>query len=146
MSHPVASWSAIPDPDALPSDAVRSSATFTPGVDLQLDDDGDLLIGRDATFTTGLDAVKQGARIRCQTFRGEVFCDLDFGIPYYQEILGQKYSDLKVRTPFREMLENTPGVVEVSSLSTSFDRSTRRTTVTWKVRGDEGTIQDSLEV
>ncbi len=142
MSHPSSTWTLVDSS----TPAAGGTSTLTPGVDLQLDGDGDLVVDTDAHFTTGLEAVAQGIRIRLQMFRGEWFADLDAGMPYFQEILGQKFSALRVRAAFREAIEAAPGVVEILSLDILFDGASRNARVSWKVRGDAGVFTGSTEV
>lgn len=142
MSHPTASWVLVPSA----VDGTFEASTFIPGVDLELDGDGDLVVDRDAHFTTGLDAVAQGIRIRVQMFEGEWFLDLDTGIPYYQDILGQKFNEVKIRAAFREEILAAPGVGALLELAVTFDNATRILSVTWKVQSSFGVVEDSVEV
>lgn len=121
-------------------------AESTRPIDLLLDSDGDLVIDSDVHFSTGVNAVAQGIRIRLQNFKGEWFLDLDDGVPYYQDILGQKYDQNKVRDAFRDAILATPGVEELLKLEVSFDGQTRTLSVEWEVRAATGTIEESLEL
>lgn len=145
MSNPSSTWTFLPDPSVLSSDLSRPNA-FVPGIDLLLDDDGDLVVDRDVYFSRGLEAVAQGIRIRLQMFRGEWFLDLDAGVPYYQELLGQKFSEVRARAAFRAAILAAPGATELISLAVTFNRSTRRMSVDWEVRTDYGVTTDRLEV
>jgi hypothetical protein len=152
MSHPFTSWVLIP------SESISSTSTapssFSPGVDFQLDENGDLDIVSDLVFTTGLRAVAQGIRLRLQMFFGEWFQNLDLGIPYLerpgttaaQAILGQKYNQLKTKTIFRKAIADAPGVDEILYLNVDFNRATRVLSVDWKVQTSFGQIQDGLGV
>lgn len=154
MSHAVATWPVLPATEAAGAILDRTASTAEPGVDLLLDDDGDLVVDSDAHFTTGLLAVAQGIRIRLQMFRGEWFRDLDRGVPYLanssvdssEALLGQRFNELRARNAFREAILDAPEVDELTSLEVTFDRATRGMSVAWHVKTDFGQISDSVEV
>lgn len=107
-------------------------------IDLTLTD-GDIdLTGGRLSFTSGIGAVAQGIRIRLQAFRGEWFRNLDSGVPYWQELLGQKFDEAKARRIFREAIRAAPGVGEILKLAVTFDAKTRTLSVTWQVRTEFG--------
>lgn len=101
------------------------------GIDWLLDDDGDLVFP--LQFTTGIQAVAQGIRVRLQNFRNEWFLNLDDGVPWFEDILGQVYDRNKVRSIFRQVLINAPGVKSIDSLDLEFNGNTRALTITWRV-------------
>jgi hypothetical protein len=105
----------------------------TDPIDLLLDDDGDLKIGTGIEFSQGAAAVRQALQFRLGLFLGEWFLDLDSGIPYFQDFLGQKYSQAHARDVFRAAILETPGVKSIVSLVIEFDRSTRLMTVDFRV-------------
>jgi hypothetical protein len=116
---------------------------------LLLDADGDLVITSDLQWTYGIDAVVQSCRIALQMFQGEWFLDLDAGIPYWDQILGQK-PDIAIavaRDEFRRELLSVSGVLEVVRLEVTFDGPSRALTVTWQVRTALGeTPIDTLDL
>ncbi len=144
MSLPSAAWVLTP----ISSDSTAEASTFTPGVDLALDGDGDLEVVTDLRFTTGLEAVAQGLSIRLQSFRGEWFPDLDDGIPYLERdgvpeseaILGQKFDERKISATFRREIVKAPGVDAVSDLVVGFDGATREMTLSFTVTTAFGQI------
>lgn len=113
-------------------------------VDLALDDDGDLEIP--LRFTTGAEAVAQGLRIRLGMFRGEWFDDLDAGVPWFTEILGQKFVQQRVVTTIGGVARAVPGVNEIVSLSADYDSPTRAVSIALTVRTDFGVVSVSMEV
>jgi hypothetical protein len=102
----------------------------TTGGDLTKDE-GRLVI------TAGRECLAQTVRQRLQTFRGEWRYDLGHGVPFIQQIADNADLDT-VRSIYREVLIETPGVAEVKTLAVSLDRTTRRLSVTGTVRGVDG--------
>lgn len=143
MSHATASWSVV-SPVATPGSTVASAGTVVSGIDLELDDDGDLVVDTDAHFTTGMDAVAQGIRLRLQMFQGEWFLDTDRGVPYFTEILGSKFDQVRIRDVFRDVITEAPGVDDLEVLTVDF--TSRALTVTWRVRTTYGVTTDTLDL
>lgn len=102
---------------------------------------GDLVVENgDFVWVTGIDAIAQDIRTAFLMFLEEWFLDPTEGIPYFQSILGQKVSLLVVREIFRRQLLIIPGVLEVLSISATFDSTLRKTTIAWKVSTDLGEL------
>lgn len=123
--------------------------------DLLLDADGDLVMGADLEFASGLSAVAQAVKIVVQTFRGEWFLDLDFGVPYFERdgvpaseaLLGQRFNETKARAAFRDAILSVDGVDSLEELNVTFNVSTRRLDVTWRTLTVFGeTSEDTLEL
>jgi hypothetical protein len=118
-------------------------------VDFKIDPTtGDLVIeGGQLQLSSGLEAVAQGIRLRFLAFQGEWFLDLENGVPYWQDILGQKYDQARVLQIFRQPLLATPGVARVISLTSEWDGTTRTLNVSWEVETSWGdTVEDSLPI
>lgn len=142
MPLPSASW-----PLESPATAPTPTGTIVPGIDWVLTTSGDLdLTSGDLRFTTGLAAVAQGIRIRLQLFKGEWFMDLEEGVPYFQDLLGHKFSETKARAAFRDSILAAPGVVELVTLNTIFEGSTRTLRVQFEARTDFGLLEDEILV
>ncbi len=102
-------------------------------IDWELDNNNDLIIP--LRYTSGIEAVVQGIRIRLQLWRGEWFLDLDAGMPYLPTedgavderaaILGQRFDSVKTRVAVRKEILSTPGVLDIPELRTTFDGPTR---------------------
>jgi len=103
--------------------------------DLLLGSDNDLVIGKDLSFTSGVQAVAQSCRIALQMFAGEWFLNLDVGIPYWDEILGQKPAVAipAAELAFRDALRNVVGVLSIPVLTVQYVGATRALNVTWQV-------------
>lgn len=112
----------------------------TDPIDLLLDANGDLVIP--VQFVSGLQAVIQRVKIRLQMFRGEWFLNQELGVPYYQEVLGHKFDKAKTLSIFRQPIITTPGVIELISISVTFDPHTRLMSISFRAItgfGDTGT-------
>lgn len=145
MSLPSISWTL--GSATLPGGATSTHVpVFVPGIDLALDVNGDLVIGTDLSFTTGLQAVEQGIRLRVQMFLGEWFNDLTRGVPWFQEILGHKFSSARIRQIFSSVIAEAPGVTSIQSLTADFNRGTRALTVTFSVLTTYGVSTNTLTI
>jgi len=116
--------------------------------DLTLGTDGDLIVGTDLSFTTGIDGVAQSCRIALQLFVDEWFLNLDAGIPYFDQILAQKPDVAKKAAviAFHSALLAVPGVTAVLALDVEFV-AVRTLTVTFQVQTALGdTPSDTIAV
>ncbi len=104
--------------------------------DLLLDSQNDLVIDRDLQWSIGIDGVIQECRIKMQMFKNEWFLDLDSGIPYWGDILGQKprLAMAAAGQAFTEALLSVEGVESVTKMDVTYNGTTRRMTVAWSVR------------
>ena len=97
-------------------------------MDLALNNAGDLDLtpSGELVLLDGIDAIAQHIRIRLRFFLGEWFLDQRVGIPYFQQLLGQKPNETAVKSIFRAAILSTPGIESISEMSVDFDGSTRR--------------------
>lgn len=99
--------------------------------DFKLDNDGDLDDSDgEWKLTDGADSVRQHWQIRNKFFLGEYFLDSRLGIAYFQTILVKGVAFNVVRTIFRRVLQDTPGVATVEIFDLVIDGATRRLTIT----------------
>lgn len=121
-------------------------ALSTDKIDLKIGTDGDLeLSATDLQFTSGVEAVAQGIRIRLRTFRNEWFLNLDTGVDWFGSILGQKYNATRVRSEIRDVILDTENDIEITRLDVDYNGQTREVTIGWEVRTTFGDLSDSLE-
>lgn len=109
--------------------------------DLKIDPTtGDLdLSSGTVELVTGIDAIAQNLRIRLQMFKGEWHLDERQGMPYFQEILGQKYKPALLIPIFQEAILETAGVIAIKSFSLDFvDR--RQVQLDFTVQVDTGEL------
>jgi hypothetical protein len=117
--------------------------------DLLLGKDNDLVVTTDLDWSRGIPGVMQECRIRMRTFQGEWFLDLETGIPYWTEILGQKpkLAVAALGASLTEALLAIEDVVEVVLMDVQYDRQTRSATVRWSVLCVFGTTPvDTLKI
>jgi hypothetical protein len=95
--------------------------------DLALDPStGDLLLTNGTvSLVEGVDAIAQELTIRLRFLAGEWFLDRRLGIPYRQEIIGQKVRKSFITQVLKDAALATPGVTKLNSLSVNFDGPTR---------------------
>ena len=87
-------------------------------LDLKLDTDGDILIDGDGLqLVSGLEGVAQLCQIALRLFKGEWFLNLDKGMPWFQEILGEKFDEGLIRHRVTDVLLAVPGVKSIATLS-----------------------------
>lgn len=116
-------------------------ALETDPVDLLVDDDNDIVFENgDLVLSTGIEAITQQCRIVMQMFQGEWFLNLDAGLPYWDQILGQKPNiAIQAATIYvRRELMLVDGVVDILKLETTFDKTSRRLTISWQVDTEFG--------
>lgn len=89
--------------------------------DLELEN-GDLkIVNHDLTMCSGAIQVGQRAKIRLLTFLGEVFLNLDAGVPWLEEIIGVKPVNIdSVEATLRETLLADEEVEEIRSFEIGF--------------------------
>lgn len=118
--------------------------------DLALDKQNDLIFENgDFQFTYGLDGIIQEARIKLQMFEGEWFLNLEAGIPYWNEILGQKpdVAIPAIAAHFNQTLLGIEDVTDVTKMSVAYNGKTRQLVVRWAVRSLFGnTPTDTLAI
>jgi hypothetical protein len=112
--------------------------------DLQLstvDDDLDLT-GEQLSIVDGDDAIIQHLLIRLRFFTGEWFLDTRVGLPYYDSILVKNPDLVFIRSLFRKAIIKTPGIAGIDSLTTAYDGTTRKLTVSFSAVKDDGEVLD----
>jgi hypothetical protein len=108
-------------------------------MDLKLDGNHDVLIeDDDLVLVDGVDAVAQDVDIRLQFFLGEWFLDTRLGIPYYQQILGEKPRLGAVASIIRKAIFTTPGVISISDFDPTWDGPSRTLSISTKIESTEG--------
>ena len=74
----------------------------------------------------GVEQVRQRLVSRLRFFRGEWFLDLRQGIPYYRDVLVKNPRSPAIRSLFRRVILDTPGVLSLPRLDLVIDERARR--------------------
>ncbi len=116
----------------------------TDPLDVQMDADGDIDLDEDGLhLISGINAVAQLCLIAMRLFKEEWFLNLDKGMPWYQEILGEKYDEALIRRRAAETLLSVEGVKGIASLAMEFENN--NVSITWAVQTEFGdTEPDTL--
>ena len=109
--------------------------------DIKLDANGDL------DLTTGdfviIDEAKQPIEVRLKWFQGEWPINPGYGVPYYDDVLGQKIGSGVIEQDIYDVLYDVPDVREVNYVK--LERLPNRTLrITFKVTCENG--EESGEV
>lgn len=111
--------------------------------DLELGTNGELVLSEttgDLVLVTGMKGIGQACQLAILSFEGEWFADLESGVPWYQDILGQKREEAKVRTAMREALLSVDGVTKIERLELSWEGTSRTLSVDWEVTAVSGQL------
>lgn len=88
--------------------------------------------------------VAQRLLIRLRTFRGEWFINTEYGVPYWQEILGKKPGKSRVDAIFQEQILLEDGVKEIISFNSTFIN--RQYSLTFSVKVVSGDVTESITI
>ena len=111
--------------------------------DIHLEKGNYVIIGDgSATFSN---AVAQAIRYRLNFFLAEWFLDEREGVPWFQSILIKSPDLTAITSLFRQVIEGSPGVVDVPELTLDLDRTTRILTVVFNANLTDGTTLDSAQ-
>lgn len=109
--------------------------------DLAITDDGDIAIkDYDFYLVTGIKAIRQQLLIRFNFFLAEWFLDIDFGIPYYQDIFVKSPNWIAVNSIFKNTILTTPNVISLKTYNLSFDASIRKLSLKFQALTTEGIL------
>lgn len=102
---------------------------------------GDLDVSQGLRFTTSL-AQYTAQRLfdNLSFFLNEWFLNLNEGIPYFEQIIGQKPDLALIDTLYRRAILATPGVGSISNLKLDFDRATRALAIRFEAQLTDGTL------
>ncbi len=79
-------------------------------------------------------------------FLGEWFLDQRLGLPYFEQIIGQKPDLGLIDTLYRRAIQATPGVAVIKQLKLAFDRATRALSVRVEATLNDGTTSTEADM
>lgn len=102
-------------------------------IDLKLDSNNDLALEVfDLVYLTQAEQVAQRVKMKLLTFKGEVDLNTDFGVPWFDDILGVKPVNInRVDAILREQILTTPEMVSLESFVMDYDENTRQLSLTF---------------
>lgn len=110
----------------------------------QLDENGDILLTSNAlTLTTDVEAIRQHLQCRFRLFLGEWFLDTTAGVPWFQDILLKRPSFVVVQQILKNVILDTPGVIELTRFNFDFDAELREASLDFQCLSESGFIDFS---
>lgn len=107
--------------------------------DLLLDEGGDLVLTSDAN-PKGTHAIGQAIVQALKTYAAEVFVDTTLGIPYYQQLLGQKAPASTWDAVLQSVVLTTPGVTQLTSWKSTPDYARRTLSISFSATTTSGIV------
>jgi len=93
----------------------------------------------------GVSALIDRIATRLRTFLGEWFLNTEIGVPYYQNILGQKNPNFGVLYAiFAKEIRDTVGVISLRRLSLDYEAGDRQLSITFSVQAEDGILEETL--
>lgn len=87
-----------------------------------------------ANFATDAEAVAQNVKTRLQLLQGEWFLDTEAGLPYLGQIATRPANLPLAESLIKRQILATDGVASIADFALSFDRETRRLSVSATVK------------
>lgn len=136
------SFSVTPVGVATAATSTATANALTLPRDLALAVDGDILVTEgDIVLSSGLEAIADDHQCRVRTFLGECFVDTTQGVPWMEEILGERPTPGRLREIFEAQVLATPGLVAMTDFAAT--RSGRSASISYKAKATTG---DTLRV
>lgn len=106
---------------------------------LKLDENHDIIVGRQAARTEGLDYTVQLVKCRLLAFLGEWPLDRSIGVPW-TGVLDRSFDISATKFAVRNVIMTTPGVKALNSLTLNADKTTRLLTIEFNATSIHGEI------
>ena len=117
---------------------------YVPAGDIALAGDGADALGNNRfgsyVIVEGLLHTRQRLAVRLNFFAGEWFVDLRQGVPYYRDVFVKNPNDPLIRSLFRTVVLDTPGIISCPTLELVRDPATRRARVVFEAVSVDGVI------
>lgn len=115
-------------------------------MNIKLDDDNNYVFENNRVpIIDGADYVRQKLQTKLRLFLGEWFLDLNVGVPYFQDILKKQVSTNVIASIFKDVILETPGVIELQEFVLDYDNIARDLKLDFTVRSETGSITINLE-
>ena len=105
-----------------------------------------VVVAGELVFVDGAEYIAQSLQERFRFFMGEYKYDVNFGMPYFQQILIKGFNANIIRGAFTNMALSCPGVSAVKSLTLDFNHSARSMAVNIEVQSDVGLLPISFSI
>lgn len=93
--------------------------------------DGDIEV-----ITDEKEFLAQRLLIKLRTFLGEWFLNQNFGIPYFESVLGHNVDLGDIQSIFINAINSTPGTKDLLQLDLDFDVNTRKLLISGEVESE----------
>lgn len=115
-------------------------------MDVLLGPDHDLVFinGETPVTNTDFEVVAQRLKIRLLTFQGEYDFNTQYGVPYFQRILGQRVRKIDVDNIFQQQILLEEGIVEIVSFSSTLINGVY--SLKFSAKNDKGRITNPIEI
>jgi len=115
--------------------------------DLKIDlDTSDLVLENyDFALVDDNERVRQQLHIRLLTFQGEWYLNTNFGVPYFENILGKQIDRALIESVIKAEIMKVADVLEITSFEMEIDASVRSLTVEFSVMTTFGVL-DTTEL
>lgn len=100
--------------------------------------------GETPVTNTDFDVVAQRLKIRLLTFQGEYDFNIQFGVPYFQRILGHRIRKVDVDNIFQQQILLEDGVVEIASFDSTLTNGVYH--LIFSAKNDKGQITSPIEI
>lgn len=103
---------------------------------------GDLVLTNDTVqgAADGNDPVSQAVAQNCRTLLNEYFLDTSLGVPYYQELFGQKTDTVGFEAALQNVVLSTPGITGLISWKLDSQPRLRRLVLTFRALTTNGEV------
>ena len=114
-------------------------------ISLGLDANNDInVVNGSIKRVTDAEQVVQAVRTNLLTYRGEWFLDTRIGVPYFEKVFVKPFNRPVVEAELQRTITQTPGVEELLTFELTFDRVTRKASVSFSAVTTFGNIQSEL--
>ena len=115
--------------------------------DLKIDlDISDLVLENyDLALVDGNERVRQQMHIHLLTFQGEWYLNTNFGVPYFENVLGKQIDRALIESVIKAEIMKVADVLEITSFEMEIDASVRSLTVEFSVMTTFGVL-DTTEL